>query len=68
MPKLTPKRQDFVERFCVHVIASKAARKAGFSAKTADRVSLEILWFSEVQQLIAECCRSEARWANDGSL
>jgi phage terminase small subunit len=43
MPKLTPKGQCFVERFCVHVIASKAARKAGFSMKTAERLSLEKL-------------------------
>jgi phage terminase small subunit len=36
MSKLTPKRQCFVERFCIHVISLKAARKAGFSAKTED--------------------------------
>jgi hypothetical protein len=50
MPKLAPKGQCFVERFCFHVIASKGARKAGFSVKTAERISLEKLLFPEVQQ------------------
>lgn len=51
--KLTPKRQRFVENYCVHLNATKAAIEAGYSMRTADRIGPELLGISCVAKAIA---------------
>lgn len=41
--KLTPKQMRFVEEYLVDLNASAAARRAGYSAKTANRIGPELL-------------------------
>lgn len=43
MNKLTPKQQRFVDEYLVDLNASAAARRAGYSARTADAIGRENL-------------------------
>jgi phage terminase small subunit len=50
---LTAKRARFVEEYLISLNASDAARKAGYSKKTAHQVGWELLREPEIQQAIA---------------
>lgn len=58
---LTPKQERFVEEYLVDLNATAAARRAGYSAKTADRIGPELLGKTCVSQAIAaaKAARSE---------
>lgn len=51
---LTPKQQRFVEEYLVDLNASAAARRAGYSARTANRMASENLSKPDVAAAIAE--------------
>lgn len=52
--KLTPKQERFVQEYLVDLNATAAARRAGYSAKTADRIGPELLGKTCVSQAIQE--------------
>lgn len=52
MAELTPKQQRFVDEYLVDLNATKAAVRAGYSAKTAHSVGWENLRKPEIQQAI----------------
>ncbi len=58
MAKLTPKQKRFVEEYLIDLNATQAAIRAGYSAKTADRIGPELLGKTcvseEVKQALAE--------------
>lgn len=51
---LTPKQKQFVTEYLVDLNATAAARRAGYSAKTADRIGPELLGKTCVSQAIQE--------------
>lgn len=51
---LTPKQRQFVAEYLVDLNATAAARRAGYSAKTADRIGPELLGKSCVSAAIQE--------------
>lgn len=51
---LTPKQKRFVDEYLVDLNATAAARRAGYSAKTADRIGPELLGKTCVSQAIQE--------------
>lgn len=59
MAKLTPKQRRFVEEYLVDLNATKAAIRAGYSAKTAEFQASRLLRNVKVQEAIAE--RMKAR-------
>lgn len=54
---LTPKQKRFVAEYLVDLNATAAARRAGYSAKTADRIGPELLGKTCVSQAIQEAIR-----------
>lgn len=52
--KLTPKMRRFVAEFCVCMNATEAARRAGYSARTAYAISWRLLNHPAVSAAIAE--------------
>ena len=52
-PKLTVKQQKFVDFYIQSCNASEAARRAGYSPKTADKIGFENLKKPEVQAVLA---------------
>lgn len=50
--KLTPKQERFVEEYLVDLNATAAARRAGYSEKTADRIGAELLGKTWVREAI----------------
>lgn len=50
--KLTPKQERFVEEYLVDLNASAAARRAGYSAKSANRIGPELLGKTCVREAI----------------
>ncbi len=59
--KLTPKRAEFVRHYLLDLNATKAAKRAGYSARTAQRTGSELLCFPLVAAAIetAKADRSE---------
>ena len=59
--KLTPKQQRFVEEYLVDLNATQAAIRAGYSEKSAARISVELLNKTQVQKSIekAQAKRAE---------
>lgn len=55
--KLTPKQKRFVAEYLVDLNATAAARRAGYSAKTADRIGPELLGKTCVSQAIQEAIK-----------
>lgn len=51
---LTPKQKRFVAEYLLDLNATAAARRAGYSAKTADRIGPELLGKTCVSQAIQE--------------
>lgn len=52
--KLTEKQKRFVDEYLIDLNASAAARRAGYSEKTADRIGPRLVVKSCVAQAIAE--------------
>lgn len=50
--KLTPKQARFVEEYLVDLNATAAAKRAGYSEKTADRIGAELLGKTWVREAI----------------
>lgn len=50
--KLTPKQERFVEEYLVDLNATAAAKRAGYSEKTADRIGAELLGKTWVREAI----------------
>lgn len=50
---LTPKQQRFVEEYLIDLNATAAARRAGYSERTADRIGPELLGKTWVAEAIA---------------
>lgn len=51
--ELTPKQAEFVRQYLVDLNATAAAKRAGYSKKTADRIASELLAKSNVREAIA---------------
>lgn len=58
MKKLTAKQQRFVDEYLVDLNASAAARRAGYSAKTAGQIGERLLKKVEVRQALAEAIKA----------
>lgn len=54
---LTPKQKRFVQEYLVDLNATAAAKRAGYSAKTADRIGPELLGKTCVSQAIQEAIK-----------
>ena len=54
---LTPKQKRFVAEYLVDLNATAAARRAGYSAKTADRIGPELLGKTCVSEAIQQAIR-----------
>jgi len=54
LARLTPKQERFVAEYLIDLNATAAARRAGYSAKTADRIGPELLGKTCVSQAIQE--------------
>jgi phage terminase small subunit len=52
MSKLTPKQKRFVEEYLVDLNAAAAARRAGYSEKTADKMGAKLVVKSSIQEAI----------------
>jgi phage terminase small subunit len=66
---LTPKQQRFVEEYLKDLNAAAAARRAGYSSKTADRIGYQLLEKTRVSEAIiaakaerARRCKLSADW------
>ncbi len=60
MAKLTPKQAAFVAEYLVDLNASAAARRAGYSEKTADRTGYENLRKPEIASAIQQAMTARA--------
>lgn len=52
LPKLNPRQKRFVDEFVILGNAAEAARRAGYSAKTARTVASEILSKPDIQEAV----------------
>jgi len=59
-PKLTPKQACFVNEYLVDLNATQAAIRAGYSAKTADRIGAQLLGKTWVCEAVQEGQRKRA--------
>lgn len=53
MPKLTEKQKRFCEEYLIDLNATQAAIRAGYSVKSASRISIELLNKTHVQKYIS---------------
>ncbi|HEP6278708.1 TPA: terminase small subunit [Burkholderia vietnamiensis] len=60
MSKLTAKQQRFVDEYLVDLNASAAARRAGYSEKTAGQIGERLLKKVEVQHALAASMKARA--------
>lgn len=62
MPGLTPKQERFVQEYLIDLNATQAAIRAGYSAKTAEKIGSENIRKPEIAAAIdaAKCKREEA--------
>ncbi len=61
MSKLTAKQKRFVEEYLIDLNATQAAIRAGYSAKTADRIGPELLGKTCVSQAIKEALAEQSK-------
>ena len=62
MAKLTPKQATFVAEYLIDLNATDAARRAGYSVRTADRIGPELLGKTWVAEAVAKAmARREVR-------
>jgi len=69
MASLTPKLEEFVRQYLVDMNATRAAVRAGYSSKTANRIASENLSKPDVQAAIADAQRlrsTRTRITQDG--
>ncbi|MEY8385971.1 terminase small subunit [Oscillospiraceae bacterium 38-13] len=59
--KLTPKQERFVQEYLVDLNSTAAARRAGYSTKTADRIGPELLGKTCVSQAIQEAIKQREK-------
>lgn len=52
--KLTPKQERFVEEYLVDLNATAAARRAGYSAKTADKIGPALIGKTSIAEAISK--------------
>lgn len=55
--KLTPKQERFVQEYLVDLNATAAAKRAGYSAKNADKIGSELLGKTRVSQAIQDAIK-----------
>lgn len=58
---LTPKQQAFVAEYLVDLNGSAAARRAGYSAKNADKIASELLGKTRVREAIAAAMEERSK-------
>lgn len=63
MARLTPKQQRFVEEYLLDLNATQAAIRAGYSAKTADRIGPRLLGNVGVARAIEDATKKRAERA-----
>ena len=61
---LSPKHQAFVREYCVDQNASAAARRAGYSKKTADRQGHRLLKNAEIAKAVKAALKAKAEAAD----
>lgn len=61
MAKLTDKQQRFVDEYLIDLNATQAAIRAGYSAKTADRIGPELLGKTCVSEAISRKMAARSR-------
>ena len=61
MAKLTDKQQCFVDEYLIDLNATQAAIRAGYSAKTADRIGPELLGKTCVSEAISKKMAARSR-------
>lgn len=69
MRALTPKQRRFAEEYSVDCNASQAAIRAGYSARTADKIGTQLLGKTSIGEMVnelllakAERCQVSAEW------
>ena|ERR1700761_8966222 len=62
-PKLTPKQEKFVDKYLELGNGTKAAKEAGYSARTADKIASENIRKPEIMASIAEKKEAAAKKA-----
>lgn len=60
MPKLTEKQKRFCEEYLIDLNATQAAVRAGYSAKTASRIAIELLNKTHVSEYLAKLMRDRS--------
>lgn len=58
---MTPKQNAFVEEYLIDLNATAAARRAGYSARTADRIGPELLGKTCVAEAIAAAIQARSQ-------
>lgn len=59
-PSLTPKQEAFVREYLVDLNAAAAARRAGYSEKTARKIGCENLTKPDIQEAIRKAAQARA--------
>lgn len=62
--KLTARQTAFVERYCVHMNATQAAREAGYSSKTANEQGARLLANVSIAAAVEVAMRARAKRNN----
>ena len=52
--KLTPKQERFVDEYLIDLNATAAAKRAGYSAKSAEKIGFDLLKKTQVAEAISE--------------
>jgi phage terminase small subunit len=60
----TDKRRDFCEQFLIDRDGAKAARRAGFSEKSADKIASELMEYPQIRSYIQELMDERSRRTN----
>lgn len=59
--KLTPKQERFVQEYLVDLNATAAAKRAGYSAKNADKIGSELLGKTRVSEAIQKAIQERSQ-------
>jgi phage terminase small subunit len=58
---MNPKQKRFVENYLIDLNATKAAKRAGYSAKTAGQIGDNLLKRPEIAQAVAEAMEAQSK-------
>lgn len=58
---MTPKQKRFVEEYLIDLNATKAAKRAGYSAKTAGQIGDNLLKRPEIEEAVAEALEAQSK-------